>query len=486
MGPTLAKSDVPLCVDLDGTLVRTDLLWETLLLLIKQRPWAIFLLPIWLTHGRAYLKRQIASRVRFNVASLPYRREVLEWLRSEKAAGRRLVLATASDELLARAVAAHLGFFSEVIASTGSLNAKGANKLAVLEERYTEGFDYAGDSSADRPIWNRARRAIAMDAPAQIVNELRSNGKLERSFVSRSNPWKLWAKALRWHQWSKNALILLPVITSHRVLNPSALYHSGVMFLAFCCCASALYLVNDLLDLTSDRLHPEKCERPFASGQLPIAAGLLVAPVLLAASFAIASPLGRAAEAILLCYACISLSYSLWLKSRAPLDVFLLSGLYTIRILAGGVATGIWLSGWLLSFSVFLFLSLAFTKRLAELRLLRNLRQDQTNGRGYLAADFELVTAFAVSAGFISALVLTLYVNSDQVRLLYRQPLYLWLLFPLLLYWLCKLWMLAFRGDLHEDPVLYAIRAPSTYAVGFVSLVLLVIAKFDLPAKLLR
>jgi 4-hydroxybenzoate polyprenyltransferase len=296
----------------------------------------------------------------------------------------------------------------------------------------------------------------------------------------------VWVKALRVHQWSKNLLIFVPLLTSHRIFDSRALVGSILMFLAFCCCASALYIANDLLDLTADRLHPEKRRRPFASGQLPIAAGLLAIPVLIAISICINAHLGWRAEVILLSYAAVSLSYSMRLKSYAPLDVFLLSGLYTVRILAGGIATHIWLSGWLLSFSVFLFLSLAFTKRLAELGLLRELNQERSTGRGYYTADLDIVRTFAVSAGFLSSLVLAFYVNSDQVRVLYREPLYLWLLFPVLLYWLTKLWLLASRGELREDPVLYAIKAPATYWAALISLVLLLTAKFDFLASIGR
>ena len=481
MSPKAIQQDIPLCVDLDGTLIRTDLLWESVMLLVKQLPWTAFLLPIWLLRGRAHLKREVAKRVHLDAACLPYRTEALEWLESERAAGRRLVLTTAADQSLANAVAVHLGLFEEVIGSNGIVNLKGAKKLEAIEKRLGDHFDYAGDSRADQVIWNRARRAIAMDASPSLVRELERTGKLERTFERRSNPLRLWLRALRWHQWSKNLLIFVPVLTSHRILETATLLRSARMFLAFCACASALYVINDLLDLSTDRLHPQKRGRPFARGDLPIIGGLLVVPLLLAAALGIAIPLGVPDTLILIGYGVVSLSYSLRLKSQAPLDVFLLSGLYTIRILAGGTATHIWLSGWLLSFSVFLFLSLAFTKRLSELRLLRDLDRERSNGRGYLTADLDLVTTFAVSSGFIAALVLTFYVNSDQVRILYRQPLYLWMLFPVLLYWLTKLWMLAFRGQLAEDPVSYAIKAPSTYWAGLVSLLLILVAKFDLP-----
>lgn len=485
MSPPTA-SDVPLCVDLDGTLIRTDLLWECVVLLAKQRPWAVLALPLWFFRGRAFLKRQLAKRIQFNAASLPYNVEYVAWLETQRALGRRLILATASDESLATAIAEHLGLFEDVVGSDGSLNVKGANKAALLERRFTEGFDYAGDSAADRFVWKRARRAIAVHAASPLVRELARQGTLERAFPHVANGPAVWAKALRVHQWSKNLLIFVPLLTSHRIFETGTLLRSILIFLAFCCCASALYIVNDLLDLTADRVHPQKRHRPFASGQLPISAGLLAATVLIGAAIAIAAQLGWQAEAILLSYAAVSLSYSMRLKSYAPLDVFLLSGLYTVRILAGGIATHIWLSGWLLSFSVFLFLSLAFTKRLAELGLLRDMNQERSTGRGYYSADLDIVRTFAVSAGFLSSLVLAFYVNSDQVRVLYREPLYLWLLFPILLYWLTKLWLLASRGELKEDPVLYAIKAPVTYWAALISLFLLLTAKFDFLSSIAR
>jgi 4-hydroxybenzoate polyprenyltransferase len=486
MQRAVPTSQRPLCVDMDGTLIRTDSLWESVLLLVKSRPWSALLLVYWVFGGRAHLKRKIAARVQVDPAHLPFNPEFLEWLKSERVAGRWLVLATAADESVAQTIAAHFGFFDEVIASNGSDNLKGFKKLARLRERFGDDFDYAGNSRADVPIWNQARLAIAVETPAIVTSRLERDGRLLRSFDRKVTYWKLWRRALRVHQWSKNILVFLPALTSHRILERPVIVRSSLMFLAFSCCASALYIVNDLLDLGSDREHSRKRLRPFASGDLPIVAGVAAVPVLLLVSFSVAGYLGRLSLLIVIAYACVSASYSLWLKRRAPLDVFLLSGLYTFRILAGGVANGIWLSGWLLSFSGFLFLSLAFNKRASELYRNQEQPDARIRGRGYLASDLPQVNTCGVVSGFISSLVLSFYISSEQVRTLYLQPVYLWLLFPVLLYWLTELWLLSWRGEVDEDPVVFALKSPSTYWLGLVAIILVLIAKFDPFSSFLR
>jgi 4-hydroxybenzoate polyprenyltransferase len=448
-------------------------------LLIKLEPVAILLFIPWLFRGRAYLKQQIGLRVKLNPASLPFNREFLEWLKSERAAGRWMVLATAADQSIARTVAQHVGLFDEVIASGGTDNLKGAKKLARLQERFGADFDYAGNSRADVPIWNSARRAISVESPAPVVNRLARDGKLVQSFQRRSRRVNVWRRTLRLHQWSKNVLVFLPAISANRILEPSVIQRTGFMFLAFSFCASALYIVNDLLDLASDRLHPRKCLRPFASGDLPIAAGVIAAPLLLLGGFCLAAVLGRLAVLLLLAYACVSLSYSIWLKKRAPLDVFLLSGLYTFRVVAGGVANHIWLSGWLLSFCGFLFLSLAFNKRYSELYKTQDREGARIDGRGYVTADIQQVNILGVTCGMIASLVLSFYISSEQVRVLYLQPMYLWFLLPLLLYWLTKLWIISGRGEMNEDPVVFALKSRSTYWLGLIALSLVLTAKFD-------
>jgi 4-hydroxybenzoate polyprenyltransferase len=477
--------EAALCVDMDGTLIRTDTLWECVLLLIRVEPAAIFFLLPWLFRGRAYLKQQIALRVQLDPANLPFNGEFVEWLKSERAVGRWMVLATAADQSVARAVAQYVGLFDEVIASTGTDNLKGSKKLARLQERFGADFDYAGNSRADVPIWKRARWAISVESPAPLVNRLARDGKLFQSFDRKPRRLNAWRRALRVHQWSKNVLVFVPAITAHRILEPSVLQRTGLIFLAFSLCASALYIVNDLLDLTSDRLHPRKRLRPFASGDLPIAAGVIAALVLLAGGFCLAALLGRVPVLLVLAYASVSVSYSLWLKKRAPLDVFLLSGLYTFRVLAGGVANHIWLSGWLLSFSGFLFLSLAFNKRFSELYRSRN-SEGRVDGRGYLTTDIQQVNILGVTCGLIASLVLAFYISSEQVRVLYLQPMYLWLLVPVLLYWITTLWILSGRGKVNEDPVVFALKSPSTYWLGSIAILLVLVAKFDPLGRWLR
>ena len=298
--------------------------------------------------------------------------------------------------------------------------------------------------------------------------------------------WRLLASVLRIHQWVKNLLIFVPIITSHRIWDRHALVAASITFAAFCLCASAAYITNDLLDLESDRRHPLKRLRPFAAGALSLKAGYVLVPLLLAASAAFIVRVSQTVAAILFLYVILTLVYSLYLKRKLLLDVYLLSALYTIRIAAGGAATGIPLSPWLLSFAIFLFLSMAFSKRVSELQNLRAAGGHSTPGRAYRATDLEQVNTFGVSSGFLAALIFALYINSDMVRSLYRHPEVLWLMCPLMLYWITRIWILSFRGELHEDPILFAVKDPVTYAVGVASVLLLVAATVNWGSFFLR
>lgn len=288
--------------------------------------------------------------------------------------------------------------------------------------------------------------------------------------------WRRLASALRIHQWSKNFLIFVPIVTSHRIWDREALVAAGLTFAAFCLCASAVYITNDLLDLEADRRHPLKRLRPFAAGTLPVKAGLILAPILLAAAMVCILPLQPAVAAVLFLYFALTLVYSLYFKRKLLLDVYLLSALYTIRIVAGGAATGIALSPWLLSFAIFLFLSMAFSKRVSELQNLRAAGEQVSPGRAYRTSDLEQVNVFGVASGFLAALIFALYINSDMVRSLYRHPEVLWLMCPLMLYWITRVWILSFRGEMHEDPILFAVKDPVTYLVGILSVLLLATA----------
>jgi 4-hydroxybenzoate polyprenyltransferase len=471
----IVQDAVPLCVDLDGTLVSTDTLFESLISLIKQNPWFLLILPWWLLSGRAVLKRRVAERVPLDAAGLPYQPEFLRFLQAEKQAGRTLVLATAADRLVAEAVSRHLGIFDEVIASEPGANLKGTAKLDALQRRFASGFDYAGNSRADLPVWRHSRHSIVVNASPSL---LRAAGKISgvtETFTRTEGRLAASLRALRLYQWPKNLLIFVPLVAGHRLFDWQSVSHAAAAFVAFCLCASCAYIVNDLLDLDADRRHPSKRARPLASGALPPVYGLALAVPLLLGSLSVSLLLSRSMAAVLLLYFCLTLLYSFRLKRLLLLDVFTLSGLYTLRIVGGGVAAGIPISSWLCAFSIFVFLSLAFSKRVSELRRLTP-GEGQAHGRAYRQSDLEQLNLYGVASGFLSSLVFALYINSGNVHGLYQRPQVLWLLFPVLLYWITRIWLLSWRGELNEDPILFAIRDPATYLVVLISAVILLLA----------
>jgi 4-hydroxybenzoate polyprenyltransferase len=452
-------TSVPLVVDLDGTLLRSDLLHESTLKLLRGGPHLVLALPLWLASGKARLKRQIAERVSLDIESLPFDADVVAWIKEQREHGRRVVLCTASDAKFANEVAAHLGVFDEVIASDGSTNISSHRKAAALVSRYGErGFDYAGNSRADLPVWSKARRAVVVGAPAGVRRAARASAEVEREFSRQRGGTSSWLKALRLHQWMKNLLLFLPLLGAHQIFNLSLLSDALVGFLAFGLCASSVYVLNDLMDLESDRRHPRKRQRPFAAGLLSPLAGSVVSVALLLGAFGVSLFVRPAFVAWLAVYFVVTLAYTFWLKRKVLLDVLSLAGLYTIRIVAGGAAVGLPSSFWLLAFSLFLFLSLAFVKRYSELQVMQAQGQDEAHGRGYLTVDLPLIQTLGIVAGFVAVLIMALYINGESVVQLYRNPQLMWLTIPILLYWVSRIWVKAHRGEMHDDPVLFAIR----------------------------
>jgi 4-hydroxybenzoate polyprenyltransferase len=461
----MPDADVPLCVDLDGTLIHSDLTVESILALLRRNPLYLFLLPLWLVGGLAPFKREVARRVMVDVTRLPYDGRVLEWLR-EVGGGRTRLLCTASDQLFADAVAGHLGCFEGAIGSDGRRNLGGHGKAAVLRARYGErGFDYAGNARVDLHVWRKARHVIVANAPPALARRVRRELGIEREFPPPRRGWRTWLAALRPHQWLKNTLVFVPLLAAHAVFEPTAVAHAVLAFAAFSLCASAAYVLNDLLDLDADRRHPRKRNRPFARGALPLRAGLAASLLLTVAAFALATTLSLEFVGMLLVYAVLTLAYSLLLKRIAMLDVVTLAGLYTIRILGGAVAVPVPASSWLLAFSLFLFLSLAMVKRHAELRPLAASGASAVAGRGYVAEDLPLVQSLGTASGYLSVLVLALYINSAASLALYTHPAVLWLLAPVLLYWISRVWLLAGRGAMHDDPVVFALTDRVSLAV---------------------
>jgi 4-hydroxybenzoate polyprenyltransferase len=476
-----ARSSAPLCVDLDGTLLKTDILFESLARLLRRRPWVLLLVPVWLIQGRAKLKRELALRAEIDPAHLPYNLELLDHLQAQNAS-RELWLVTGADEIHAREVARQLRVFSAVIASDGKNNLTGARKLEALQQKASSGFAYAGNSRADLPVWREAREAIAVEPPGAVLKALRkihAQALVMRAAHARPR-WNLYANALRLRQWPKNILVVLPMVTAHTV-SAALLWRALLCLVLFSLCASAQYIVNDLMDLESDRQHPAKRMRAFASGSLPLASGFILAPVLLIISLTGAYWLAPPLAWLLAGYFALALAYSLHFKRIVLLDAFVLSGLYILRIVAGHLVTGIAFSEWLMSFAFFLFLSLALSKRWMELRGSAP-RGGALHGRGYLAVDAAQVNSFGICSAFLSAVVFLLYLQSERVKELYRAPEVLWLLAPVYLYWLSRFWILNGRESTSDDPVVEVLRDRTSYFIALACGLIMIAAAVDLRA----
>ncbi|MET3118492.1 4-hydroxybenzoate polyprenyltransferase/phosphoserine phosphatase [Undibacterium sp. GrIS 1.8] len=457
----------PLVVDLDGTLIHTDMLHESALCVLRDNPLQVLRIPYWLSQGKASLKRHLANLVDFDASLLPYNLDLLEWLRDQKASGRKLILCTASDRSIAEAIAVHLGIFDDVIASDGIINMAGRDKVLRLEQRFgRRGFDYAGNSQADIVVWQSARKAIVVNAPATLLKKVKSELDVECVFPEKTFGLTAWRKVLRVHQWLKNLLLFVPLFAAHQFSNLQSWGGLILAFFAFSLCASCVYITNDLLDLESDRQHPHKCKRPFASGLVPAWKGTILAPILLCISLIFAKNVSAAFCSWLLFYFVLTCAYSWGLKRLMLIDCLTLALLYTLRIVAGAAAVGMLLSFWLLAFSVFLFLSLAYVKRYAELQVQLLNGKQKVHGRGYYTSDASLVQILGVTSGYASVLVLALYLNSDVVLKLYKKPELVWGAVPVLLFWVSWMWMSAHRGEMHDDPLVFAVKDKASLFAG--------------------
>jgi len=461
------SEQLPLCVDLDGTLVHSDMLLESFIRLLRQKFLYIFFIPFWLLKGKSCLKHEIAARVSIDYACLPYNRKVIGYIEKEKKKGRSIVLVTASDKIIAEGIAAHLNLFDEVLASTDRLNLKGKQKAAVLLEKYAEkGFDYIGNDAVDMHIWKHAATAISVNRGRSLQRVLSEFDRVEylesgtgKSFFRSS------IRALRPHQWAKNILVFVPLLLAHSYFDESRVLSTLLAFVSFCLCASAVYIFNDLMDLDADRQHPEKKNRPFAAGDLSILSGLVLSGLLLSLSAFLAFNISLGYTLVFAVYFLTTTAYSLGLKSVALLDVFILAGLYTLRVLAGTFSADVELSFWLLAFSLFIFFSLAMLKRYSELYNLEQRKKKKTQVRGYSTDDKDILALLGVASGYISVLVLALYITTPEHMVEYRNPEFLWIVFPALLYWISRVWLLACRGQMNEDPVLFALKDVPSYFI---------------------
>jgi len=463
------NNTTPLVIDLDGTLIRSDMLVESGFAFLKQNPLHLFSMVNWLLTSKARLKRELAEKVDLDVTTLPYVPEVLAFIKEEKSKGRKIVLATASHMIYAKKIADHLELFDDVIATESDVNLTSTQKAERLVSLYgKKGFDYAGNSMDDITVWPFARESIVVNPEAGVLSKAKKIGNISKIIDAKLPLAKTLLKAFRIHQWAKNALIFVPLLASHQISNLDKIADGIIAFIVFGLCASSVYLLNDLLDIQDDRHHQTKRKRPFASGALSIKTGVLLFPLLLIGSFMGAYLLLPLPFLFALAaYYVLTVLYSFSLKRIVVVDVIVLAILYTMRMIAGTFAFEVSLTFWMLAFSMFIFLSLALVKRyteLAEARSAGNL--EKARGRGYYPDDLEMISSLGAAAGYISVMVLALYIQDASTISLYTRPQFIWLACPILLFWMSRVWLLAHRGQMHDDPVVFAIKDKVSIVVG--------------------
>jgi len=473
----------PLYIDLDGSLLQSDLAVEAIFSILKKKPWCLVsLFFLLLRRGRAALKSSLAANGTLEPTDLPFNQAVLQLITERRAEGGKTFLATASDVVLAERVAKHLGCFDGVLASDGRTNLKGEHKLkAILENQKTYGcgaFDYVGDSGADVSIWKAAHTAYGVNVRAALVKKMRQHGAqlvpLSADCTARRLPW---LRLVRPHHWVKNLLLFVPLLLAHQWHDLTKLLTCFIGFCLFSAFASSIYVLNDLCDLESDRRHPTKSRRPLASGEISLlkaplfALGLIVIPLVLSVWILPAWFAGALAF-----YLIVNLAYSTFLKRVVILDVVVLTLLYTLRIIAGGIVAEVLISPWLLTLSLFFFVSLALAKRYRELLALSDLPTQKPSGRGYQVEDLSLLGTAGVGSGLVTVLIVALYLNSEKVAVLYASPELLWLLCPLTIYWVLRVWLLTFRDKIHDDPIVFALRDPVSHLVAFLGLAVIMLA----------
>ena len=453
-----ALETVPLVVDLDGSVLRTDSLIESMFVLARTKPLSLFKLPIWRLKGAAYFKHLLAEAATPDVHLLPYRTDVLAYLREQKDLGRPVILATSADEKLAREVDREVGLFDEILASDGHVHLSGERKRDRLIAEFGQmGFDYLGNHADDYPVWRASRRASLVSPSPRLEHRVAAVAPVEKILREPGARWRDYVHALRPHHWIKNALVFLPLASVHRFFDVDLLGRATLAFIAFNLCASSVYLLNDLMDLPADRSHPRKKKRRLASGRIRLAYALLMMPLLLAGAFSIAWHLAPGVAAVLALYCVVMIGYSMKLKDLAIVDVLVLAGGYAMRVAAGSLAVDIKVSAWLLTFCMFLFFSLALVKRYSELVTLESAAGGEAHARGYLGVDKVILVAQGIASGYLAVLVLALYTNSEISQRLYARHNLFWAICLLLLYWVSYLWMMAERGRIHQDPVVFAL-----------------------------
>jgi len=476
---SVEMNTIPLVVDLDGSLIATDCLWESLLILLKSNPFYLLFVPFWIFKGKQCLKERVTDFAQIDVSLLPYRQNVLDYIQTARNNHRQIILATATDKRIAIKISDYTGIFDKVIATTKEKNLSGKNKLEKIQDLIQNGeFDYIGNSSDDLPVWNVARRAIVVSSNNNFIKKVQTiQSNIEVLPITYKINIGTILKAIRVHQWIKNLLLFIPLLLAHKISDSELILKTFVGFFCFSLSASSVYIVNDLFDLESDRQHPRKKERAFAAGILPISFGIIFVPFLIVLSSLLSlTSVSLEFTFVLWAYLLITTVYSFKLKRIVIVDVLVLAGLYSLRIFAGSVVGSVYLSPWLIAFAIFLFLSLAFVKRYSELLLLLSAKTLKSSGRGYYSTDVELVKTVGISSGLISVLVFALYMNSREVSALYHHPQMLWLIGMCLLYWIIRIWLIASRGKMNDDPIIFTVKDKASYFIAFIMLSIIIVA----------
>ena len=463
-----------LVVDLDRSLIRSDMLYETFWSAFSIN-WRIFLRAFFLIFtSRLKLKDYLYRQSDVDVATLPYNKKVMAIIRARQAMGHKIVMATATHHQLAKKIASHLGLFDDVHGSDQT-NLRGQHKADAILNAYPEAsIEYIGDHTTDLQLWRKSDRAISVDAGPRLRRQIEDIGIAFEHLDTAPKTGLALIKSLRLYQWSKNALVFVPMIASHEFTLEVFLL-SIMAFVSFGMIASCMYIFNDLCDLKSDRVHDRKKNRPFASGMARIDQGLFLGLGMSLSGLVLASFVSIQFFYCMLVYLSVALSCSVYLKRILIVDLLALACLYAIRIIGGGLAAEIMISFWLLVFSVFFFFSLATIKRMAELISLTQKSQQRVVGRDLHTSDIPVITHLATSSGFVSVLVFTLYLNSPEVKLLYSSPTFLGGICLVLAYWISRLAIVTQRGQMHDDPLIFALKDRISYICLTIILLLLVI-----------
>ncbi len=471
-------NNLPLCVDLDGTLITTDTLWESLLLLLKKNMFFALLLPFWLVRGKAYCKQQITQKTQLPIDSLPYNKSLITWLKQQKESGKSLILITGAYQSIAKQVATHLGIFSEVLATDGNNNLVGKNKRDLLNQRFNKsGYDYVGNSRQDLPVWQDARHSYVTNASQGTLRKAKQHANVQGNFAVKRNKWALIARALRVHQYAKNTLLFVPLLLTGIVINQEIFLNYLLTFISLSAFASSLYIANDLMDLTDDRKHPKKSQRPFACGALSLPFGVLLSCICFIIAISLLLFLPTITQYLLLSYVLLNLFYTHIFKKIILLDVFLLAALYTLRIILGMSLISFGYSAWLILFSIYFFISLAFMKRYIEINDMADAGANSLSGRAYKFEHKNLIAIFGIISAYVSAVIFSLYINSTKALHIYAHPQILYGTVLIILYWISRTWLLAWDKKVHHDPVLFALTDKVSYLSATAIALLILLAR---------